>query len=115
PAERAVRIAEQPIESVDHAECDHVLALAPALVTSQAPPLGERLDVAASLQLLREHLHERRTVEESQVDALPRERMDRMRRIADEGEAVFAVLTCVCEAQGKVHARRCDLDLAEDT
>src|SRR4051812_16884977 len=51
PAERAIRIAEQAIESVDHAERDQVLALAPALITSQHAQLGERFDVAAGCQL----------------------------------------------------------------
>ena len=36
-----------------------------------------------------------------------------MRRIADQCESLFAVLTRVREAQRKVHARRGYLDLAE--
>ena len=115
PAEQLVGRAEQTVEPVDQPERDQILALAPALVAPQDPQLGERRRVGAARELLREHLDERRAVEESEVDALTSERMDGMRGIADERETLLAVLTRMGEPQREMHALRRDLDLAERT
>ena len=75
---------QQAVEGVDGGAHELVLAAPPAFVTPQ-DALGAR--VFARFDALRQHVGQRRGIEQAQVRALPRERMHHVRGVADQRHA----------------------------
>ena len=77
----AAAARQQPVEHVDGAAHQIVLAAPPAFV---APQDALRARIFALRQALGEHIGQRRRIEQAEVRALPRERMHDVRGIADQ-------------------------------
>ena len=86
-AERAHRPAPCAVEAVEavHREVrGEVVPLAPSLVAKEGRPSAR---VASARRRLRRRLGQRRGIEDPEVDALPRERVDGVGGVAGEGDA----------------------------
>ena len=73
-----IRGGEQPLEPVQRGRRDQVVAAAPALVAPERGVVADRAGGAF------ERLREAGAVEQTEIESLPRQRMDRMRRIAHQ-------------------------------
>jgi drug/metabolite transporter (DMT)-like permease len=82
--ERAGAVGEQPIEGIDRRGHDGDLALAPALVGAQHP---ERPRILALRHRPQHQLRERCGIEQSQIHALPGERVHHVRGIPHQRHA----------------------------
>ena len=90
---------------------DERVERAPALVAVEQLPVAE---VEAEPGAFDQHLGQRGDVAEAEVEALARDRVDGMRRVADQRQAVGGDLRRVMEAERKGRARREHFDLAEE-
>ena len=71
-------------------------------------------EVETQPSTLNQHLGQRRNIAEAKVQPLSRDRMDRMRCVADQREALRGDLRSMVEAERKGRARSEHLDLAEE-
>ena len=95
--ERLARVREQAIEAIDEPQRYGVLALPPALIAAQHARFAQRGDAAAGLDLIGQRFDQRGAVEEPEIHALPRQRMDCVRGIACEDETLTRVGFCMSE------------------
>ena len=103
-------LAKQPVDRVGRAEQQRVLASTPPGIAAQH---AQARRIFAGLDGPREHLCQRSTVEEAEVHALPRKRVDRVRGVADQGEPTAHVLPRVPERERKAGPPTVERQLAE--
>ena len=97
PRLKGSALGEQPLQSVQGAGGQQVLAAAPALVAAQQRVLAE---VSAGAGLPK-NLGERRAIQQAQIQALPGQRVHHVRGIAEQHGARPHIIQGVLQLQGK--------------